>query len=92
MDLSNHFTVASARSFIDNGMLPIDGGVYWNNWVPIKLNIFIWRLRLKGCLLEQIFLMLDSILCPFCSTSVESIDHLFLGCSELIDLWTRVAI
>ena len=35
---------------------------------------------------------MDSILCPVCSNTVESIDHLFLNCNQLIDLRTRLAI
>lgn len=74
------------------------GGVdtYWNNWVPIKLNIFIWRLRLNGLptrfTLSNQGILMDSILCPVCSTTVESIEHLFATCNDLIELWTRVAI
>ncbi|KAL7587905.1 hypothetical protein Lser_V15G40076 [Lactuca serriola] len=85
------------RSYIDNGMLPTGGGeTYWNNWVPIKLNIFIWRLRLNSlptrANLSYRGILLDSILCPVCSAMIESIDHLFFGYSELIDLWNRVAL
>ncbi|XP_023739863.1 uncharacterized protein LOC111887963 [Lactuca sativa] len=36
--------------------------------------------------------MADSILCPVCSTTVETVEHIFANCSELIVLWTHIAI
>ncbi|GKA68867.1 hypothetical protein Tco_0768784 [Tanacetum coccineum] len=41
---SPSFTVKSDRCQIDRGFLPDDGpGIRWNNLLPKKINIFIWR-------------------------------------------------
>ena len=96
-DDSDSFSVASARLWLDSRFLFGGGPVTrWNSWIPIKLNVMLWRvcngilptrerLSLRG-------IMVDSILCPVCSVAVESIDHLFVGCSNLVELWARVAI
>ena len=47
IDVSDSFTVYSLRGFFDSHMLHSGGPeTRWNNWVPIKVNIFIWRLQL----------------------------------------------
>ena len=34
----------------------------------------------------------QSIMCLLCSAAVETIDHLFVGCRELLEIWSRIAI
>ncbi|XP_023728374.1 uncharacterized protein LOC111876074 [Lactuca sativa] len=36
--------------------------------------------------------MVDSILCPVCSSIVETVEHIFANCSDLIALLSRIAI
>ena len=64
--------------------------------MPIKLTIFIWRMRLRSILTRQSLshcgITLNSIKCPICSPTVESTDHLFAGCIQLRDIWFCVAI
>ncbi|KAL7618666.1 uncharacterized protein LOC111916698 [Lactuca sativa] len=31
-------------------------------------------------------------MCPLCSVAVETIDHLFVGCRELLEIWSRIPI
>ncbi|KAL4572841.1 hypothetical protein LXL04_019629 [Taraxacum kok-saghyz] len=68
-DASNCFSVASARRWLDSATLFHGGAVtMWNNWVPVKLNIIIWRIKIlivptQERLLAQ-GIMVDSILCP----------------------------
>lgn len=41
LDVSNSFSVLSARQFLDGGLLDTRGtNTYWNICVPIKLNVF----------------------------------------------------
>lgn len=35
---------------------------------------------------------MESIVCPICSLTVETIDHIFVGCVKLLDLQGRFAI
>ena len=42
IDVSDNFSVSSARKFLDNLTLNNGGhSTHWNNWVPIKINILI---------------------------------------------------
>ena len=48
-DVSDCFSVASARRWLDRITLFRGGDVTtWNNWVPIKLCVLLWRIRLSG--------------------------------------------
>lgn len=97
LDVLNYFFVATDRSFLDSGSLP-NGGceTIWNNWILIKLNILIWCINLI-CIptrerLSSKGIMVESILCLICSRPIKSMDHLFVGCLELLELWSRIAI
>lgn len=97
IDVSSNFSVASARRFIDGILLYAGGGeTRWNSWVPIKLSVLLWRIRLLSIPTRERLsykeILLESILCPICSCRVETIEHLFSGCSKLCDIWTRIAI
>lgn len=76
----------------------ISGGpeTRWNNWIPIKINILIWRIRLLSIptrdLLSHRGIMVDRITYPICSHNVETIDHISAGCAPLIVLWSRIAV
>ena len=66
----------------------------WNNWVPKKVNIFIWR-ALKGRLpvreeLDKRGIDLDSLLCPCCNSVVESCNHSLVLCNFAMSVWERV--
>lgn len=88
IDVSDSFSVSSASFLIDSALL-FTGSceTRWNNWVRIKLNIFIWRLRLWSIptrqSLSQCGITLNSIMGPICSTTVESNDNLFTDCIQL---------
>ncbi|PWA72941.1 RNA-directed DNA polymerase, eukaryota, Reverse transcriptase zinc-binding domain protein [Artemisia annua] len=44
---SNGFSIASARKFIDEHTLPCGlSCTRWNRVVPIKVNVFLWRLNM----------------------------------------------
>ncbi|GJU57919.1 hypothetical protein Tco_1235685 [Tanacetum coccineum] len=91
---SGEFSVKSVRYLIDDLLLPKeDFPTRWVNVIPIKINVFAWRVRsdklpkvesLRG-------VDLSSILCR-CNISVESSAHLFclLACqlkSKVIRWW-----
>ncbi|GJV57488.1 RNA-directed DNA polymerase, eukaryota, reverse transcriptase zinc-binding domain protein [Tanacetum coccineum] len=79
------FSVNYARSFIDDKLLlSFDSPTIWVNVIPIKINIFAWRVW-QDKLLTRLKISLrgidiPTILCSSCNTSVESASHLFLSC------------
>ncbi|XP_071708309.1 uncharacterized protein [Rutidosis leptorrhynchoides] len=65
-----------------------------NNLVPQKLSIFVWRCKM-GRLpvlkeLDKRGIDLNSVRCPICDKDVESINHTFLECTFVKDIWFRV--
>ncbi|KAL4566050.1 hypothetical protein LXL04_030160 [Taraxacum kok-saghyz] len=96
-DESDSFSVGSARRWLDSRFLFIGGEeTSWNSWIPIKLNVFLWRVMGGGLptreRLSRRGILLDSILCPVCNDQVESIPHILTGCSQLFEIWARIAI
>lgn len=84
LDSSDSFSVASVRHALDSGLVPSgDMGTRWNNWVPIKINILIWRIQLFSIPTRERFsvrgVMVPSIMCPICMVAVETIDHILQG-------------
>ncbi|GJT08236.1 RNA-directed DNA polymerase, eukaryota [Tanacetum coccineum] len=96
LESSGDFSVKSARVFIDDSLLPkSDTSTRWVNVVPIKINIFAWRVFLDK-LPTRLNLSLrgvniPSILCPLCSITVESSLHLLLSCHLARQLMLKVA-
>lgn len=65
-----------------------------NNILPIKCNIFSWRLA-NGRLptrvnLDRRGIHLDSTRCPCCDQDLETETHIFLNCHVAADLWTFI--
>ncbi|GJU44105.1 RNA-directed DNA polymerase, eukaryota [Tanacetum coccineum] len=96
LESSGEFSVKSARSYIDDTLLPIVGSpTRWVKLVPIKINIFAWKVCLDK-LPTRLNLSLrgidiPSIICPICSSAGESGSHLLFGCNMARLLLRKVA-
>ncbi|GJU07871.1 RNA-directed DNA polymerase, eukaryota [Tanacetum coccineum] len=96
LDPSGEYSVSSARTYIDDLLLPTVGSpTRWAKVVPIKINIFAWKVCLDK-LPTRLNLSLrgidiPSIVCPNCSLAGESCSHLFFSCSMARLLWRKVA-
>ncbi|GJT89434.1 RNA-directed DNA polymerase, eukaryota, reverse transcriptase zinc-binding domain protein, partial [Tanacetum coccineum] len=82
LNTSTGFTVASVRTLIDANTLIVDSiATRWNRCVPIKVNIFLWRLVLNKLAtrvnLGRKGIDVDSTLCPICGDDVETVNHIF---------------
>ncbi|GJR01675.1 RNA-directed DNA polymerase, eukaryota [Tanacetum coccineum] len=96
LDSAGEFSVKSARSFIDDSLLPSVGALTrWLKVVPIKINIFAWKVFLNKLPtrfnLSLCGLDIPSILCPICSSAGESGSHLFFSCNMASLLLRKVA-
>ncbi|GKE71474.1 RNA-directed DNA polymerase, eukaryota [Tanacetum coccineum] len=95
LDSNGEFSVKSARDFIDDKMLPKDGiATRWIKYIPIKINIFAWRVYLDK-LPTRVNISLcgidiPNIMCPICNSSVESSAHLFFSCNLAKDMFKKV--
>ncbi|GKC28591.1 RNA-directed DNA polymerase, eukaryota, partial [Tanacetum coccineum] len=96
IDSSGEFSVKSARALIDDFILPTVGSpTRWVKIVPIKINIFAWKVcldRLPTRLnLSLRGIDIPSISCPICSSAGESCAHLLFSCSMAKALYSKVA-
>ncbi|GJS69769.1 RNA-directed DNA polymerase, eukaryota, partial [Tanacetum coccineum] len=95
LDPSGDFSVKSIREFIDDSMLPkMDVPTRWVKSIPIKINIFAWRVSLDKLPtrlnLSLRGLDIPSIICPLCSIAVESTSHLLFSCQLARQLMIKV--
>ncbi|GJX21087.1 RNA-directed DNA polymerase, eukaryota [Tanacetum coccineum] len=89
------FSVNSTCSFIDDKLLPrFDSPTRWVKVIPIKINIFAWRVWLDKLPtrlnLSLIGVDIPSILCSSCNNSVESSSYLFFYCPVTRQVWSKV--
>nr|GEU74519.1 RNA-directed DNA polymerase, eukaryota [Tanacetum cinerariifolium] len=90
------FSVASAWNLIDDRTLSLVGSkTRWIKYVPIKVNILAWRIKLNNLPswlnLSRRGLDLDTISCPSCNSAVESTNHIFFGWFMAKDLYKYIA-
>ncbi|KAK9073323.1 hypothetical protein SSX86_007647 [Deinandra increscens subsp. villosa] len=88
------FAVKTVRMDVESIILGSSATVLpWSNWLPIKVNAFVWRaaldriasktnLSLRGITLD--------ISCESCSGFPESVDHLLFRCPRVKTIWTLV--
>nr|GEZ22198.1 RNA-directed DNA polymerase, eukaryota [Tanacetum cinerariifolium] len=96
LDSGGELSVKSARLYIDDYLLSIVGPpTRWVNVIPIKINIFTWRISLDR--LPSRFNLsfrgidVSSILCPICSSAGETSSHLLFSCNVARQLLFKVA-
>nr|GFA05438.1 zinc finger, CCHC-type [Tanacetum cinerariifolium] len=85
------FRVKDVRNLLDEFFLPrADVPMRWVKNIPIKVNIFAWRLALDRlptrANLVQRNVVTESQSCPFCDAILEDTSHLFFNCSLARDV------
>lgn len=67
----------------------------WNRYLPIKINIFIWRVIINRlpttCNLDGRGVYLKSLLCMCSEEEQEDGNHIFFECSIAPRLWLNLA-
>ncbi|GKC59498.1 RNA-directed DNA polymerase, eukaryota, reverse transcriptase zinc-binding domain protein [Tanacetum coccineum] len=96
LNSSNEYTVASVRALVDANTLVLDTtATHWNRNVPIKVNVFLWRLALNKLPskvnLDRIGIDVGSTLCSICGEDVETVNHIFFSCEMAKDLWALLS-
>ncbi|GJZ96151.1 zinc finger, CCHC-type containing protein, partial [Tanacetum coccineum] len=81
----NEMVQVSARKEIDKHLRVMSSvPTRWSKLMPIKVNVFIWRMLDKLPTRSNLFdkgVDVPCVLCPICDSKVESRNHLFFGCS-----------
>ncbi|GJZ06392.1 RNA-directed DNA polymerase, eukaryota, reverse transcriptase zinc-binding domain protein [Tanacetum coccineum] len=93
---TNGFSVASIRSLVDSHILNAGNeATHWNRSLPIKVNVFLWRLMLNRLPsrvnLDKRNIEVSSLLCPSCLDDLETVNHTFFNCEMAKDLWSLLA-
>ncbi|PWA61836.1 RNA-directed DNA polymerase, eukaryota [Artemisia annua] len=94
LDKSNKFVVKSTRQHIDSLLLPdSQPHTRWCRHIPKKVNIFLWR-ALRDRLptrwnLSNKGIDIESILCPVCTSSPETVEHTLWTCSLATSIWLK---
>ncbi|GKD97617.1 RNA-directed DNA polymerase, eukaryota [Tanacetum coccineum] len=87
--------VETSRRIIDAKLLPsLEISTSWDKILPLKVNIFIWRLsldRLPHRLnLSSRGIDILKISCSSCNGNVESSNHIFFACDIAMEVWRLV--
>ena len=94
LDKSNTFVVKYTKKNIDSLLLPdSQPHTRWCRFIPKKVNIFLWR-AFRNRLptrwnLSNKGIKIESILCPICSSSPETVDHTLWTCSLATSVWLK---
>ncbi|GJX94222.1 RNA-directed DNA polymerase, eukaryota, reverse transcriptase zinc-binding domain protein [Tanacetum coccineum] len=92
--LRRHPRGGAEISLVDSNTLDsASTGTRWNRSIPIKVNVFIWRLMLNKLPtmvnLDRKCIDVGTTLCPICEEDVETVNHIFFTCD--MALWDLVA-
>ncbi|XP_071740996.1 uncharacterized protein [Rutidosis leptorrhynchoides] len=65
-----------------------------NNLVPKKIELFVWRAIRKRLPvrieLDKRGVDLNTVRCPLCDDDLETVEHSFIFCSKVMDIWNRI--
>nr|GEZ30052.1 RNA-directed DNA polymerase, eukaryota [Tanacetum cinerariifolium] len=90
------FCVKDVRCLLDDVFLPkAEVPTRWIKSIPIKINIFAWKLCLDRLPtrvnLAKRNVAVASLLCPLCDTGMEDAAHLFFRCDMAKDVMFLVS-
>lgn len=97
LDDSKEFNVKRMREIIEEHEGGSSGNrvqTLWSKIIPKKIDIFMWRVRLGRLpcrmVLDKMGIDLDTVLCPRCGETAETLDHALIGCSKVKLMWLLV--
>ncbi|GKC90986.1 RNA-directed DNA polymerase, eukaryota, reverse transcriptase zinc-binding domain protein [Tanacetum coccineum] len=91
LDAKGIFLVKALSRWIEQRMSVADvNKTLWNNLVPRKVNVFVWRALNRRLFvrveLDKKGIDLDTLLCPGCDNVVESLDYCLVLCENVINV------
>ncbi|XP_076917000.1 uncharacterized protein LOC143576894 [Bidens hawaiensis] len=79
----------------DLGLTHPDFRLKWNNWVPGKVGILVWRVDLDRIpvipLLAKRNVLVGFLDCPACGEADETTEHVFVSCGLAQAVWQAVS-
>ncbi|PWA92737.1 RNA-directed DNA polymerase, eukaryota, Reverse transcriptase zinc-binding domain protein [Artemisia annua] len=68
--------------------------VKWEAWVPLKINILMWRIELDRLptrmALQRRQILIPSSTCPLCDVEDEDCSHIFVKCGFAFGVWSNI--
>ncbi|GKV08944.1 hypothetical protein SLEP1_g20513 [Rubroshorea leprosula] len=94
------YTAKKAYIFLDDSNPCLDDNyckLIWNQYVPPKVNVLIWRLLLNHLPSKENLILrgvddLSNTNCVFCSAQTEDVNHLFTKCRKVQLLWSKICL
>ncbi|MFS7937724.1 putative reverse transcriptase zinc-binding domain-containing protein [Helianthus anomalus] len=95
-DSTGSFSVRSVKDMLNHGNINPERFVFeWCRWVPLKCNIFAWRLELNRIATYDALFSRGIVsqvgTCPMCGSDDESVIHLFISCRFASIIWYKVS-
>nr|GEU50873.1 TMV resistance protein N-like [Tanacetum cinerariifolium] len=92
---SREFSVASIWNIIDdNRLLTVDTRTLWIKYVPIKVNVLAWKIKIEAFPtrfnISRRGINIDSILCNISECGFDSVRHVFFSCSLVRQIVRKV--
>ncbi|MFS7958257.1 putative reverse transcriptase zinc-binding domain-containing protein [Helianthus anomalus] len=91
------FKVSDLRSELDGiNLIPETQVLKWLNWIPKKINCFLWRAVLDRLPTRDALALrnihIPFVACALCNSATESMDHLLISCQYAHLVWTAVSL
>ncbi|XP_022039937.1 uncharacterized protein LOC110942467 [Helianthus annuus] len=95
-ETNGSFSVSSIKQILSTMGRVRTGSVFeWNNWVPKKVGIVVWRAEMERlptkCALARRNVQVPNLMCALCGDYEESCDHLFVSCHFAQTVWQNLA-
>ncbi|KAJ0656010.1 putative reverse transcriptase zinc-binding domain-containing protein [Helianthus annuus] len=94
-DKDGTFSVAAVKKWLaDDGSYRPGPVLKWESWIPIKVNVFAWRMIMDRLptreALVRRMMNLSDVSCPLCDTGCESLQHLIVDCGVSYGVWSFI--
>ncbi|KAJ0858656.1 putative reverse transcriptase zinc-binding domain-containing protein [Helianthus annuus] len=94
-DKNGDFTVAAVKKWLrKDGIIRSKALMKWETWVPVKVNIFVWRMEIDRIPTRLALLRrkinIPNVSCPLCETVDESVQHLMVECGFTFGVWSKI--
>ncbi|KAJ0864687.1 putative reverse transcriptase zinc-binding domain-containing protein [Helianthus annuus] len=95
-DQREEFKVGKLRAQLDEiSVIPETKVLRWLNWIPKKINCFLWRVVLDRIPTKDALAIrnihIPSKTCVLCNVQNESVDHLLISCQYAQLLWSAIS-
>ena len=95
-DTKGIFSVRKMYSFFHNNQhsISLQARCKWSAYVPLKVNIFIWRLFLNGLPTKDNLILkgleVHNPNCVMCNARRHELDHCLFTCPKIDGLWRKI--